>query len=682
MTDRSSENAPRRVAWWPAAVFLALAVLHTWPLATDPGRLSLHHDDEWLNAWAVSWIAHQLPREPFNLFDANIYYPTDKALAYTEPLIVPGLLGAPLRWLGASPMLTFNLLVLAGLVLTALAMYCLVVAWTDDTWAGLMAGAVLAFGTAMMTRLAHLQVLHLYSLPLGLLALDRLFRRGRAGDAFCVGLCVLCAALTSGYLVLFVLAALGGALLARAPTLPVRDGAAVLLRLSAAAVVTSAIAYVLLWPYLELQGPRPPTGDAAEVGSALASYLATAADLHYGLWSDDFFQRAPRALFPGAVALVLAGAAFAVRSHQPGGARSMLLGVAAMGLLLSLGPLTPFYEWASELFPPLRTVRAVSRFGILVVFAVAALAGLGLAALRRRLEPRWGLALSAASLAVVTVECFHAPIGYHPVDWNPPVHRALAAVEPGPIVELPLYRRFHRNAWYLLASTSHWRPMVAGFGNSHPPGYDELVRVVSTFPSVLAVARLQALGVPHAVVHASRHPRSARVRADMADLGGRSDLTLIAAVGPDRLFRIRAEPVNDLAGPLVDLPWDHLRLVGAADSHSYPSAMRGGRNSFGLQGANHFVAYVEDTTADASLELRPPAPMKGRILDALKGSELGRITVDPIHASEDSAQVPLPAGRRAVVVSLRMDCTECGDSIGRSGTDSRLRASVAGAGRN
>ena len=104
-----------RVRPWPAAVLLGLAVLHTWPMATDPARLSRHNDDEWLNAWTVSWVARQIVRDPLNLLDANMFYPTDDALTHTEPLIVPGLMRAPLRWFGASAMLTYNLLLLARL---------------------------------------------------------------------------------------------------------------------------------------------------------------------------------------------------------------------------------------------------------------------------------------------------------------------------------------------------------------------------------------------------------------------------------------------------------------------------------------------------------------------------------------------------------------------------------------
>ena len=64
-------------------------------------------------------VAHQLPRSPAHLFDANIFYPERDTLAFSEPLIVPALMGAPLQWLGASPVFTFNIVLLLGFTLTA-----------------------------------------------------------------------------------------------------------------------------------------------------------------------------------------------------------------------------------------------------------------------------------------------------------------------------------------------------------------------------------------------------------------------------------------------------------------------------------------------------------------------------------------------------------------------------------
>src|SRR5687767_2615316 len=78
------------------AVCLLLAIIHTWPLATDPGRLSQNDNgDALLNEWVMAWVAHQLPRAPTELFDGNIFYPARDTLGYSEPLIVPALMGAP-----------------------------------------------------------------------------------------------------------------------------------------------------------------------------------------------------------------------------------------------------------------------------------------------------------------------------------------------------------------------------------------------------------------------------------------------------------------------------------------------------------------------------------------------------------------------------------------------------------
>ena len=640
---------------WPSAILLLLAILHTWPLATDPGRLSRHNDDEWLNAWVVSWIAHQLPRDPFALFDANMYWPSEKALAYTEPLIVPALMGAPLRWLGASPMMTHNVLVLLGLTLTALAMYRLVVAWTGDSWAGILAGAVLAFSCPMLTRLAHLQVLHFYSLPLALLCFDRLVRYATARDAAWLGLWVLCAALTSGYLVMFVTAALGGALLARAPELWNRRGPAVVARLIAAAAATLAVGLALLAPYLEAQRSRPLSADAHDLGTALSSYVTSSARLHYEYWSSGLYQetlgRDP--LFPGAVALALAALGFAARGVGPSRVRPMLLMVAGLGGLLSLGPLTPVFAWAYEFIPPIQSMRAHSRFGVLVVFSVAALAGLGLAALRARVGLRWRTVLAIGLLAGATVESVHGPVRYQPVAYDPPIHRALQAVEPGPIVELPFHfrgGRNHLNAWYLLASTAHWRPMVAGFGNFWPPGYDDLARIVSTFPSVLATARLLALDVEYAVVHTSRDRRPRRILTTLEAARSRSDVRLVAEVGSDRLYRIRAAPEN---GGLAGVQWSGLRLVREGEAGSYLRAIRAAGIGFGLQGPDRFVAYVQNPGRHANLRLRLPVGMSGRFVDAFTGHDLGTVTVAPVSSSRTSSRVSIPGERLGVIVSLQ-----------------------------
>ena len=654
-----SASAPVRRAlgnrrWHAPVVFLLLAVLHTWPMATGPSSRSRIHDDAWLNAWAVSWVARQVFHDPRRLFDANAFHPHRGALAYTEPLIVPGLLAAPIRWFGGSALLAHNVLVLLGFTLTALAVRALVGTWTGDRRAGLLAGALFAFSTVFLTRVAHLQALHAYWLPLAFLAFHRLLTQRRARDAAWLGSCVLGAALTSGYLVVFVCFALGAAALARAREFRGRDGVRLLLRLAAAAAVTLAVLFVVLRPYVRAGHQRPPAVEAAELATALSSYLASSAKLHYESWSGSYYHSAPGTLFPGVVTLALAGVAvLRRRSAAPRGTRRMLVAVAGAGFLMSLGSLTPVYAWAYDLVPPLQGLRAIHRFGVLVVFALAVLAGIGFSALAKPAAARRRTLATVVLLALATGESFHGVGSWPRFDYAGRVHRYLAASSwPGAVVELPIYRRheFHRNARYLLASTAHWRPLVNGFGGFSPPDFDETARLAGMFPSVLAVAWLQELGVGYVVVHTGRYPGADRFRQELDRLDRRRDLVLEITDGATRLYRVRGEKSRGVAALNPAPALARLRFVDGPAGGSVLRAAGGLRRAFGFQSPERFIAYMEATTSESHLMLRLPVPMSGRFLDAATGAGLQEVTV-PVDTGPP-VRVPAPPGRAGVILDL------------------------------
>jgi hypothetical protein len=57
-------------------------------------------------------------------------------------------------------------------------MALVVLRWTGSTVAGILAGMLYAFNAHLLTRLVHLQALHIEFLPLALLALDQVLRVG------------------------------------------------------------------------------------------------------------------------------------------------------------------------------------------------------------------------------------------------------------------------------------------------------------------------------------------------------------------------------------------------------------------------------------------------------------------------------------------------------------------------
>lgn len=494
----------RDLAAFAAAV--AFAVLHTWPLVTDLGGLSRHDNaDTTLNTWIVDWVARTLPRDPVHLFDAPMFHPERRTLAYSEPLIVPGAMAVPLRRAGLSATAVYNVLVILGFALSAWAMWRLVTSWTGDPWAGAVAGLAFAFNAHLLTRFAHLQAIHAEALPLVLFGVDRVAARARWRDGAWLALGLVLVGLTSIYQLAFAAGAVVVGLLARWPEWRGRPR----VTLVAAAIGVGGAALLLapvLWQYLAVSrewGLSRSLSESAQFAATWRDYLATGGRLHLGWWSAPFTTR-PTALFPGVFVTLLAVAAIGLSRDR--GRLTMLMGIGITGVLLSLGPAFAPYRWLFEHVPLLQATRVSARWGVLALTALAALAGLGLAALRTRVASRTACLLSAIAILLVTVEALRAPMAFTPTPSVKPVYARLAAIEGAVLLEFPLFPRAHanNNAPYLLAQTVHLKPMVAGYSGVSTPGYDARLADLGTFPAEAARRRIADLGVTHVVLHLDR----------------------------------------------------------------------------------------------------------------------------------------------------------------------------------
>jgi hypothetical protein len=129
--DEERADALPRHGWTvPLVLLAALAVVHTWPLAVHPATLSSKRQcgraTERMDPRLGSARAGAARR--FTCFRRTSFYPANDSLAFSEPLIVPAMIGAPIAWFGGSPVLVFNLLTIVGLTLSALASYALIFA--------------------------------------------------------------------------------------------------------------------------------------------------------------------------------------------------------------------------------------------------------------------------------------------------------------------------------------------------------------------------------------------------------------------------------------------------------------------------------------------------------------------------------------------------------------------------
>jgi hypothetical protein len=523
------------------ALFALLAVLHTWPLASDPAGLGrLDNDDTGLNVWAIAWVQHVLPRAPLQLFEAPIFHPEPHTLAYSEHMLVPALMGAPLRAAGVGPVAVYNLLVLIGFALSGWTM-CLVAArWTGSTTAGMVAGTLFAFNAHLLTRIPHLQALHLEFFPIALWAFDRVLTappdRTRGAAAVLVAAFVL-QALCSNYTLVFVSGALLMAAAIRGNEWLGPDRWSRAAWLVASGVVAVLLLAPVLWPYYVVSRDQGLVRSIDEVrlySAGWQDYLVTGGRLHYGLWSHRFFEDRT-ALFPGVTALALAVFAVTQREVRRDPRARMLLAVGVAGLALSFGPALPGYTWLHAHVPLLQGVRAAARWGLLPLTAVAVLAAYAVALLERRWRrsPYWPAA-ALALLSLLTFEALRAPMGLTPVTPVPPLYARLTTA-PGAVVEWPLFagRSVSENARYLVHATRHFRPLVNGYSGFEPAAYRQRAERWQPFPALSVLDEMRALGVSHVVVHLA--DTDARVQADVM---AEPRLTLIEDDGERRLYAL------------------------------------------------------------------------------------------------------------------------------------------------
>jgi hypothetical protein len=483
------------------AGFVVLAVVNTYPLAFTPGSVIGQHGDAYFSVWRLAWVAHQLRADPLHLFDGNIFHPHKTTLAYSDAMLLPAAVLAPLHWAGVAPLVVYNLTVVGSFVLNALAAYVLGWRLTRSHVAGAVAGVIFAFAPYRFEHFDHLELQFAFWMPLAVLAWHRAVRTEAPRDYLLVAACVAAQALSCIYYSVFLMSWLGvltAVWFARAPLRLVKAVAWGLLP-----AVTVLALYSL--PYLSVRqhlGDRD-VSDLAVYSATTRDFLsAPATNVLYG-WTADLGAN-ERRLFPGAIAVCLAVAGL----WPPLGRVRLLhaLGV-LVALLLAIGLNGPIYGLLYEYVLPFRGLRVPARATILVLLGTSVLAAFGWGRLSGWLQPRRRL---AAALAVIVLagpaaEYLSRP-AVRPVDAGiSPWYEWLATQPDAVVFEWPVtvpWRLWDMvDVEYMYRSTRHWRPLVNGYSGNYPDSYIHLLLRMRSFPDTGSLEYLQRIGVTVLIVH-------------------------------------------------------------------------------------------------------------------------------------------------------------------------------------
>ncbi|MCU1381557.1 MAG: hypothetical protein JWL71_254 [Acidobacteria bacterium] len=498
------------------ALLSALTVIMTWPQALHLSSRVPGHDDPLFSIWRLAWIAHALRHDPRHLFDANIFYPHLRTLAYSDAMLFEGIVAAPFLWAGMNPVLVYNLMFFAGIVSSGAGMFVLAHYLTGDHAAALVSAVVFTVAPYRIEHFIHLELQWTMWMPLTLWALHRTFDAGTYRFGFLTGLFLWLQIISCVYYGAFLLLITSALAVLLAVTRR-SEVARAIGPLCAGGVVAAALTLPYALPYLAATvelGPRP-AGQVLQFSADWGSYLSAPYQNWFWGWTAWAYDGNERHLFPGVIAIGLAAVGLA---WQP---RRLAWIYAAIGLLavvLSLGLNGALYSWLYHHLFAFRGFRAPARFAILACCAMSVLAGFGYLVLQRIAYPARRV-LFVATLVALGLESGSAPLALAAQPTTlPPVYRYLQTVAPSVIVEFPISSY---EPTFMFWSTYHWHWLVNGYSGYRPDDVVETMSLMESFPDEESIERLRALKVRYVLVHQAfyQHEDFADLMSDIVERG-------------------------------------------------------------------------------------------------------------------------------------------------------------------
>ena len=687
------------------ALYLALAVAYTWPLARHLRTAVTGTGDARHFVWML-WHTRQAVLGHDGLFYTHLlYYPHGTTLLVNALGPLAGILALPLWVLG--PEAAYNLTLLLGFALSGYCMYLLARDLGLSHGLSLFAGIVyLSAPIHVAGIMGHLQKAFLGLLPLILLGLHRLLdlRRSRwwaAGTALLLLLTLLHTAeqlVYAGLAIAFLLAVawleaerpqrreivLRGALLAVGTLILTGPLLLALYRASANPQIVANNNTEAFQHQPDLLQFFLPGTFARVLGPRLAGILApmTVAPIE-------------TAVFVGWAALLLCLLA-AVGRQRP--ARRWLL-LTLFSALIALGPTLKiagqdhFTEYNLPLALPFALLTALpgldfwrtpGRFMFVGFVGIAVAAGYGLLWLRRHLPGRRpGRLLVVIAAALVVVETLPPPWPQEALPATPAFYLEIAGDgEQYGVLDLPIrpYQALGYDSWHV-AFSSYYQAHQMVHGKGIAAGYvDRPYRVHPVFGQFISDATSYEPYRPDFMVDGAPAPRYANVRYELARYGYRYVVWHKPQAGylgytegswGQEAAEILLREVFRGQEPLADDDLAQVYAVGPLPAVSELTPTLVPRQStwqswleaetgkvWAVSPATYYVAVPRATAASleiTALDIQDPA--SGAYLDRgrLALSSRGGLSATAVLAVGQAASLPLPlsAGSDVITLTLR-----------------------------
>ena len=463
-------------------LFLLLAVIATWPLASTPEPHD--HADTLFNSWLIAWNNHAIVTGQ-NPLDLPIFEGFPDGNGRNDLLLTQSIIALPLQLSGMNAVRIHNILLVLFLAFAGLSSALLARETGANFYGSLFTGCVVILLPYFQSHIWHLQ---LFSVGLSVLAVVYAIRviKGKC-RGWQLAVLVFLQCLASLYHWYFLNIALL-LLVISTMFLPERKR---LLPMTGGWFAGNLAALPFLLPLLK-------NAQAWSVDSITSTDIAA----FISPWGNSFLlgwmrpesMHPEAALWPGLA--VVAGSLWFLLKGKKSRWDIFLLGCFLFFALFSLGPTfimfgkalapAPFRYFAQ--LPGCSSIRLPARAGFLAILPLVIFAG-------RKLSEKPGLAITGVALAAATV--LHAPlrtIPLEPLPW----HQWLAEQNFDTVLYLPVSTDMNNpqaETRRLINSVGHFTHSVNGYSTTLPADFENYAGILNDWPAVNARLLVEEMGI-------------------------------------------------------------------------------------------------------------------------------------------------------------------------------------------
>lgn len=528
----------------------------------------IERNDGRLLAWTVSWDIHKLLTDPFGIYNANIYYPNQNTLTYSEHFIGGSILAMPV-WLltEGNPAASFNFLMILGYTLNAFCTYILVKYLTKRRLAGLIAGIIFGYCSYRIANFGHLQNMLVFYIPLLTYFIFRYFENKRYRFLIGAGISLLMMSLTSWYHMIFIwgMFALFLAYFVYKKKFAKSD----ILKFGVLIALNLVVILPFALPYFAFNKENQSAYTINELktySADIGGYLMPPPNTYVGgvvlPWLNVTKERWQENInFIGFIALALSLiAVFTIRRTSDGfkviinKSKLIFAGIGLFFVLLSFGPFLhlsdkvtriPLVYWFIFTFlPPIRFIRVTGRFATVVFLFVGILSGFGWARILNKLKNK-NIAILLTAIVGVFILAeyypYHNFFKYEDVTVTPAVY---SQVKNDPsvkaILELPIDVGPFETTKYVYYAGIHFKPIVNGYSGFEPKDYNFNKHLFEYRINDIGLVKLQEIGVTHIIVNPTYSQEITN-----------PDIELISSEAGYKLYKIK-ETLGEYKGYFTD----------------------------------------------------------------------------------------------------------------------------------